>query len=147
MSHTATIKAIKIVSIVALRAALAELTKNGKRCELIENATPRAYYNNQQGLGQAPYVIRLADAKFDIGLYPSESGGYEARTDFWNGSVEKVLGVEACSATGKEQAKLGALFQMYGVHATMHEAKRKGYQCRRVKGKDGQEQVIISGVA
>lgn len=146
MSHTTKLESVTISSIPALRAALAELAKNGVRCSLKENATPRAYYSNQAGMGKAPYVIELADAKYDIGLYPDGKGGYTAATDFWGGSVQQQLGVQACSATGAEQAKMGKLFQSYAIHATMEEARKKGYTTRRVKGKDGSEQIVITGV-
>lgn len=115
-------------------------------CSLKENAVPRAYYSNQQGMGKAPYVIELSGSRYDIGLYPDGAGGYSAATDFWGGDVEKQLGVQACSATGKEQAKMGRLFQSYAIHATLEEARKKGYTARRVKGKDGTEQVVITGV-
>lgn len=150
MSHTTAIKAIKIVSIPALRAAVQELNKEGKRLTLIEcpnnPQSPRAYFSGQEGLGPAPYVIRVEDARYDIGIYPAEGGGYEARTDFWGGSVEKVVGVQACSATSKEQARLGSLFQMYAIHATMEQARKKGYSARRITGKDGAVQIEMTGM-
>ncbi len=146
MSHTASIKAVTIQSIAALRAAIAELNQKGKGLSLVENEKPRAYFASQAGMEQAPFVIKIANAKYDIGLYPLEGGGYEARTDFWGGSVEQVLGVQACSATSKEQAKLGVLFQNYAIHAAMEAARKKGYQCRRQVGKDGAEQVIVTGM-
>lgn len=118
----------------------------GVKCSLIENATPRAYFNNQQGMGVAPFVIRLDDCKYDIGIYQDGKGGYEARTDFWSGYVEKVVGVEACSVASKEQAKLGKLFQAYGIHAAMEQARKQGYTVRRVAGKNGAEQLIVTGM-
>lgn len=145
MSHTSTIQAVKILSIGALRAAVEELNSKGTRCSLIENARPRAYFADQDGMGQAPFVLQLADAKYDIGFYADGKGGYDARTDFWSGSVEKQLGVVACSSTGKEQAKLGKLFQAYGIHAAMETARKQGYTVRRVAGKEGAEQLIVTG--
>lgn len=147
MSHTASIKAVKIQSISALRAAVQELNeKHGIKCSLVENTKPRAYFQDQPGMGLAPFVLRLDDCKYDIGFYPDPKGGYEARTDFWQGHVEKVLGAQACSVASKEQAKLGKLFQSYGINAAMEQARKQGYTFRRQAGKDGAEQLIITGV-
>ena len=154
MSHTATVKAVRITNINALRAALVELNAQGIRCSLAENVKPRAFYENQDGMGVAPYVILLPDAKYDIGLYPSEGGGYEARTDFWKGSlgghsgkpVEDLLGARCSKAGNEEQAKLGKLFQAYGIHATIDEARKKGLSVRRISDADtGRVKLVLSG--
>lgn len=148
MSHTTSIKAVKIQSISALRSAVQELNdRHGIKCTLVENAKPRAYFTEQAGMGVAPFVLQLTDCKYDIGFYADPKGGFEARTDFWSGHVEKVLGVEACSTTGKEQAKLGKMFQAYGIHAAMEQARKQGYSVRRQAGKDGAEQLVVTGVA
>lgn len=146
MSHTATIKAIKIQSIAALRAAVREMNETGIKCELLEDGkAPRAFYPDQPGMGPAPYVLKLTDCRYDIGFYAVE-GGYEARTDFWAGHVEKVVGAEACSIESKDQAKLGKMFQMYGIHATIEAARKKGHTVMRKTGKDGAVQLIVSGM-
>lgn len=144
MSHTSVVKAITIRSITALNAAIAELNKTGVQMTLTPNAVPRAYFSSQAGMGQADYVIGLPGGRYDIGLYKTETG-YEARTDFWGGDIEKQLGAAASKPENKEQAKMGKLFQMYGVHAAMEEARKKGLQARRQKGADGREQVVVSG--
>lgn len=145
MSHTSSVKSIAISNVEALRAAVEELNANGVRCSLKENASPRAFYQNQTGLGKADYVIELKDSRYDVGLYKSATGGYEVRTDFWGKDVEGQLGAKA-SAPGKaEQARLGKLFQTYGIHAAMQEARKKGLMATRQKGADGREQVIVTG--
>lgn len=146
MSHTTSIKAIKIVSIAALEAAVKELAASGIRVTMSKGGTPRAYYPNQQGMGKADYVVSLADAKYDIGLY-KDKDGYEARTDFFGGSVEKVLGANARSPENAQQAKMGRLFQMYGVHAAMEQARRQGHSVRRVTQQDGTISLQITGSA
>lgn len=146
MSHTTSIKAIKIQSITALQAAIAELNQMGVRLTLTANQTPRAYFSNQQGMGKADYVIQLADAKYDIGLYKDEQGGgYEARTDFWNGEVERVLGAQARTPENALQAKMGRLFQTYGIHATMEQARKRGQTVRRIAKADGTVALEITG--
>lgn len=145
MSHTSTVKSIKIQSVTALRAAIAELATQGIRVSLVENDTPRAYFANQTGMGKADFVIKLADSPYDIGLYKAEDGSYEARTDFWAGAVERVLGAKARSAETTEQARMGKLFQMYGIHAATEAARRKGHMVRRIPKQDGTIALEITG--
>lgn len=123
------------------------MNQSGIKCVLKEDGkAPRAYYQDQQGMGPAPYVVHLVDCKYDIGLYKTEDGSYEARTDFWGGHVEKLVGVQACSVESKDQAKMGKLFQLYGIHATIEAARKKGQTVQRRVGKDGAVQLIVSGM-
>lgn len=145
MSHTATVKSIKITSLTALRSAVAELAQNGTRCSLIENSTPRAYFSNQAGMGQADFVLKLDASPYDIGLYKTEDGSYEARTDFYAGHIEKVLGAKACSVESAAQAKMGKLFQMYGIHAATEAARKKGHMVKRVNKEDGRVLLEVTG--
>lgn len=147
MSHTSSISAIKIVSVSALRAAVTELASQGIKCSLIENAVPRAYFTNQTGMGKADFVLKLDAAKYDIGLYKQDDGSYEARTDFYGGTVEAVLGGKATNAERTDQAKLGKLFQAYGLHVTMDEARRKGLSCKRVVKEDGTIRLVLTGAS
>lgn len=144
MSHTTAINSVVITDLAALNAAVEELRQNGVRCELINNATPRAYYDSQQGMGEAPMVLKLHDAQYDVGLYPTESGGYEARTDFWAGEVERVLGNPAESPEQREQAKLGKLFQTYAVCAAENHAAMNGYSTMRDVKDDGTVQLVLT---
>ncbi len=147
MSHTSTIKGIKITEVSALRKAVNELAKSGMKIELKENATPRAYFSNQAGMGKADFVVYLADAKYDIGLYKQADGTYEPRTDFFGGSVEKLLGAQASKKENTEQAKLGKLIQLYGIHAATEKATKQGYTVQRQFGKDGAIKLVIAGFA
>lgn len=144
MSHTSTIKSIAIVDIEALRAAVNELAKTGMKISLQEGGKPRAYFQDQQGMGNADFVIKLDSAKYDIGVYKNDAGTYELRTDFWSGSVENILGAQASAEDKREQAKLGKLYQMYGVHATLRQARKKGYSATRSVAKDGTIQLELS---
>lgn len=138
MSHTTSIKGIKITDAAILQAAVASLAKQGIRCSLLRDATPRAYYANQQGLGKADFVLQLGDASYDVGFYKQADGSYEPRTDFWGGSVAKVLGGVASEPEKTDQAKLGRLFQSYGVEAAVAKARRNGQTLTRTTGKNGE---------
>lgn len=144
MSHTTSIKSIKIQSVTALQAAITEMQQAGMKISLVPNATPRAYYANQAGMGQADFVIKLDDAPYDVGLYKTDDG-YEARTDFFQGHVERILGAQARSAATAQQAKLGKMYQLYGVHATMEQCRRKGQSVRRVVKADGTIALEVTG--
>lgn len=146
MSHTTAIKGIKISNIEALQLAVAELAQQGKNIELVPNAQPRAFYNNQDGMGVADFVIKLGDSRYDIGLYKQADGTYEPRTDFWGQDVQKILGGKATDKQYEEQAKLGLLFQSYAVNAVEQQCRFEGKSTRRqVDEKSGQIQVIVTG--
>jgi hypothetical protein len=146
MSHTTSIKGIKIVNIDALRLAVSDLAASGKKVELVENATPRAYFDNQEGMGVADYVIKLADAKYDIGLYKQQDGTYEPRTDFWGHSVEGVLGAKATDKQYTEQARLGLLFQAYAVNAAEQQARMEGKMTMRQSDPEtGRVTLVVTG--
>ncbi len=145
MSHTSSVKSIKIQSVVALRNAIKEMKEKGINCSLVENATPRAFYNGQAGMGVADFVLQLQDSKYDVGLYKQQDGSYEARTDFFLRSVENVLGVKASSKETELQAKMGKFFQAYAVCAAEEAARKKGYMCRRVSRQDGAVSIVVTG--
>lgn len=144
MSHTSEIKAITIVDIQALRQTIAELNKAGVVCTLIENATPRAYYPGQEGLGHAPFVLQMGDSPYDIGFYGDAKAGYNARTDFFGGHIEKLLGAKAAAGEEPGQAKMGKLFQSYAVNAAVRQAGKQGYKVMRSTQADGSVQLTMT---
>lgn len=146
MSHTTTIRAIKITSISALRAAISDLNASGVACTLVENATPRAYFKEQQGMGVAPYVLQMTASRYDIGFYLAQDGSYEARTDFWGKDIENLLGAKAGDSTRTDQAKMGKLYQLYGVNAATEAARKRGHAVRRItNAEDGTIKLEITG--
>lgn len=142
MSHTSTISNVVISDVGALQAAVTELNANGVSCTLVKEGTPRAYYDNQEGMGRAEYVLKLNDATYDVGFYRNDQGSLEARTDFYKGSVEKQLSVQD-EAAG-EQARLGKLYNLYAIHATTRKAVQQGYNVRRVNNANGSVRLVVS---
>lgn len=145
MSHTTKIPGIKIVSVSALRSAVAELAKQGIKITLKEKAKPRAYYAQQEGMGVADFVVELGDSSYDVGLYKQADGSYEPRFDAWAGNIERILGAKASKAENTDQAKLGKLMQMYGVMVATEKAKKQGLVVRRIEGKDGAIKLVLNG--
>lgn len=144
MSHTATINTLMLSDKHAIEAAVAELKSKGLKCDLLENAIPRAYYSNQKGMGKADMVLKLHDSKYDVGLYKNESGEYESRCDFWDGDIERQLGVTPGKDDDRLQAKLGRLYRGYAVHAASRAAIQKGYQVTRNDKADGSTQLTVT---
>lgn len=148
MSHTSIINSVVFSDVAALRSAIKELASLGVKCELLENAIPRAYYIKQAGMGIAPLVVKLTDGPYDVGLYQRQgTSEYEARADFYAGYVEKVLGVSCPVGGNKDQAKMGKLYQMYAVHAATRKAIQEGHQVSRVNQADGSVQLEVSVAA
>jgi len=110
MSHFTEIKT-EIRDINALRGACAELG-----LELLENATARGFAQNTI---KGEFVIKL-NGPYDVAVTKQNNGSYGLTADLWAGHVEKELGKD-----------FGRLKQMYGVHKTTLEARRKGYNVRR----------------
>lgn len=142
MSHTTTIDGIVITDVNALRGAVRHLQQAGVRVELKENVKPRAYTATQSGMNQpADFCLYLQDASYDVGLYRRSDGqGFEARTDFWNGSVEKVLGNKGSS----NQARLGKLYQAYNEEVLVNMATSQGQNVSRHVLDDGRVQLRVS---
>ena len=144
MSHTTTIRNVLITDVSALRAAVAELKQQGVQCDLLENMIPRGYYDSQAGLEKAPLVLRLPDSRYDVGFYETEQKeGFEARTDFFGGDVQKILGVTPGENDDREQAKMGKLYHLYAIHAATQAAVRQGHAVNRVNNADGSVQLQV----
>ena len=125
MSHFTTIQT-QVRDLDALRQALGELG-----LALLEKATARGYGNNTL---KGDYVIRLK-GPYDIALNKTPDGSYGLTTDWWDGHVEKEVG-----------AGFGRLLQLYGIHKTMIEARKRGHLVQRKAQRDGSVKLVIGGV-
>jgi len=126
MSHFVAIKT-SVKDVNALRKACEELG-----LELLEKGTARGYSRNTI---KGDYVIRLK-GPYDIAAnLDKESGSYGFSTDWWDGHVEKEV--------GKGYAKL---LQLYAVHKTQIEARKKGLTYRRQLLGDGSVKIMIGGL-
>jgi hypothetical protein len=145
MSHTTTIGGIVISDMDALNAAIAELNTHGINCELLKGAQARAYYGNQKGMENPEYTIHLKDCRYDVGLYRTQNGdGLEARADFWEGHIERQLGVTPGPNDDHTQAKIGKLYNTYAVQAASRKAIQQGMRVQRVNHADGSVQLRIA---
>ena len=125
MSHFTTIET-QVRDIDALRHALDELG-----LPLHEKTTARGYANNKL---RGDFVIRLK-GPYDIALNKTGDGSYGLTTDWWDGHVEKEVG-----------GKFGRLLQLYGIHKTTIEARKRGHMVQRKTQRDGSIKLTIGGV-
>ncbi len=125
MSHFTTIQT-QVRDLDALRSALGELGVT-----LLEKTNARGYAGNQL---KGDYVIRL-QGPYDIALNQTPDGSYGLTTDWWDGHVEKEVG-----------AKFGRLLQLYGIHKTTIEARKRGHFVQRKAQRDGSIKLTIGGV-
>ena len=110
MSHFTTIKT-QIKDLEALRLALQEMGLT-----LLSNATARGFIESTT---TGEYVVKLK-GPYDIALNKQPDGTYGLTTDWWAEHVEKEVG-----------KNYGKLFQLYGVHKAIQEAKKKGFTANR----------------
>jgi hypothetical protein len=125
MSHFTTIQT-QVRDLDALRAALGELG-----LALHEKTNARGYENNKL---KGDYVIRLK-GPYDVALNKTPDGSYGMTADWWEGHVEKEVGF-----------KFGRLLQLYGIHKTMIEARKRGHMVQRKAQRDGSIKLVIGGV-
>lgn len=156
MSHTSKISRVRIMDLSHLQGAIAELKREGIPVEMTTGGTPRAYYDNQQGLGPAEHVIHLGGGcPYDIGVYKADDGrGYELRSDLFMGHVATVVGVDPTpflkgTETRDEreqiegQAAMGRIYQRYALVASEREAARQGHTTQRIEGQNGGMQLKV----
>lgn len=125
MSHFTTVET-QVRDIGALRKACTEMD-----LVLTDNAMARGY-GAQKTRGE--YVIRLK-GPYDIALNREHNGSYGLTTDWWAGHVEREVGKE-----------YGRLLQLYAVHKTQIEARKRGRTCRRKQLADGSIKLVLGGV-
>ena len=117
MSHFVTIET-QIRDVAALEDACTELG-----VELLQDAEARGYATQTR---RGDLVIRLKGPYDIAGNRASDKEPYTLTTDWWNGHVEKEVG-----------PKYGRLLQLYGVHKTTREARRKRLRVTRHTETDG----------
>jgi hypothetical protein len=124
MSHTTTLRTIKINNTTALKESVEYLQSQGIQCELLEDTKPRMYYQNQHG--KCDFVLRLKDSEYDIGFDKQTDGSYAPVFDSWAGHIAKQVGIPtSCkvpqSAEEKQVAAVSRLLDCYAVHAAKQE--------------------------
>lgn len=148
MSHTTTIRGVKITDIAALRSAVAELQAQGVNCTLMENTKPRMYYANQHGV--CPYVLRLDNSPYDVGFDQQEDGSYVPVFDEWAGKVRGQIGATCPlpnTEEGRAQHAIGRLMQGYAKHAAMNAALAQGYMIESCEtDQQGNVQLVLAGM-
>ena len=125
MSHFTTIQT-QIKDIEALREACAEL-----ELELLSKAEARGYGSTSH---RGEFVIRLK-GPYDVALNRQPDSTYGLTTDWWDGHVEKEVG-----------GHYGRLLQLYAVHKTAREARKRGLSVQRTLRTDGSIKLTLGGL-
>jgi len=125
MSHFTTINT-QIKDLVALRAAVKELG-----FELLSNTDARGY-STMKTHGQ--YVVRLK-GPYDIAVNQQPDGTFGLTTDWFAGHVEKEVG-----------PKFGRILQLYAIHKTTQEARKKGFLVQRKPQTNGSIKLVLQTV-
>lgn len=148
MSHTTTIKSVKITDINALRAAVADLQAQGVKCSLKENVRPRMYYGNQHGV--CPFVLHLEGSRYDVGFDKQKDGSYVPVFDEWQGHVGGQIGATCPmpnSPEGRAQHAIGRMLQGYAKHAAMNAALAQGYMVESCETDEkGNVNLVLAGM-
>jgi len=124
MSHFTEIKT-QIKDIEALRLACQEMG-----LPLLQDTEARGYYENKT---KGDYVIKLK-GPYDIAVNKQPDGAFGLTSDLWQGHVEKAVG-----------QGYGKLLQLYGVHKTTIEARKKGLSVQRRQQQNGGIKLVLMG--
>lgn len=131
MSHTTTLKGVKIMDRKAIEQAVTDLKAAGVKVELKLNAVPRMYYDHQQAeVGKCDYVLHLPQSRYDVGLKWNEKAKeFDVIFDEFMGDVRNQIGA-ACPLDNqdrKAEHAIGRFSQRYGVNAAKNMARSQGY--------------------
>ena len=148
MSHTTTLKGLQIRDVAAMQSAVAELQSQGVKCTLVQSVVPRMYYNNQHKA--CAYVLRLDDAKYDVGFDLQSDGTYSPVFDEWANIVGGKIGATCPmprTAEGRAQHQIGRFLQSYAKHATMNAAAAQGYMVESATtDEEGNVHLVLAGM-
>lgn len=127
MSHTTTLKGIKIVDIAALEEAVEYIANvEGKKVSLLRNTRPRMYSREQEVM--CDYVVKLP-GPYDVGFERQSDGSYAPLFDSYLGHVRAAIGAPT-GITDKNNPNLlniSKLVDLYGVHAAQNQLAKDGY--------------------
>ncbi len=123
MSHFTTVKT-QIKDIEALRSACQEMGLS-----LLQNAEARGY---RQTKIKGDYVIQLK-GPYDIALNKQPDGSFRLTAHLWQDHVENEVG-----------RFYGKLLQLYGVHKTIDEARKRGHLVTRSQQQNGAIKLSVS---
>lgn len=148
MSHTTKLKSVEIKDVSALFSAVGDLKAAGIRCDLVQNAKPRMYYNDQHG--QCAYVLKLHDSQYDVGFDLQKDGTYAPVFDEWGNYVGGQIGA-ACpmpnTQEGRAQHAIGKFLQSYAKHAAINAAVAQGYMVEGTEvDADGNVHLMLAGM-
>ncbi len=139
MSHTTKVKSVVIRDVRAIRAAVQELQRAGRKIALKENAVPRMYYKDQfqnsTKRQTAEYVIEcqgmsnITGKPCDVGLVKQDDGTFVPYLDTWGNYVKEHCGNPFQSTHSLRSATLPCTAfpapEAVSIHALLAECDRE----------------------
>lgn len=150
MSHTTTLRGIKMTDAHAIEQAVADLKAKGISISLLKNAKPRMYYAHQAAeVGNCDYVLKLP-GRYDVGFKKdAKTGEYVVFMDTWGGDIKNAIGA-ACPLSQDQYDRagehaIGQFTQRYGVNAAKNEARNNGLFVTETMSDTGEIQLVVEG--
>jgi hypothetical protein len=136
MSHITTMTA-QVKDLDAVERAVKELGGT-----LVRNQQTHTYYGGAQG--KCDHAIKLPGTSYEIGLVlDQQTGAYKLAYDSFCPVVARVTGT-AYGGGAKFVDGQKTLMQLYGVHKTALEMRRRGYSVQTLT-KGNQMKVVVTG--
>lgn len=140
-----------------MRAAVADLVKEGVKCELVTEGPGASTFRTYPGESpRCDAVIKFANGRYDIGLVKKSDGSYTPRFDPYSDITSQ--GMQAphaaelvCELSGSRdsqyaQRAIGKLMQFYSANIIERQAARAGKRTTREWDKaKAQLNVVVSG--
>lgn len=130
MSHTTTLKTVKIVDIDALQRAVNYLAEEEKvNISLVKNARPRMYSRDQEVM--CDYVVKLPKSRYDVGFQKQKDGSYVPIFDTYLNSIRNQIGaaqtVEADTPEEIAMLSVSRLVDVYAIMAVKNQLSEEGF--------------------
>lgn len=156
MSHVCEIRT-KLTDLDAIKAACDELGltfKSGQQTykwygySVDDHPLPHGFQKDD--LGKCEHAIGVPGTDWEVGVCRrrnpdgSLADGYTLLCDFWGSKGRPIFDALGGTADGKEMT-FSRFTQAYAVAKATKAAKAKGYLVRRVAGKNGAVQLVVTG--
>ena len=162
MSNNTIIETVEIKNANAIFAAVAELQREGVKCELVENQTPRLYNERMMAeCGECDYVLKLHDSAYDVGFKRKEDNSYSMVLDTYRAEVGQIIGSKSVNwkkliEDGKHghyvhpehgtAVHVGHFAQTYTKHAVMQKAAQQGHTVKSCGYNAKGKLILVVGV-
>ena len=143
MSHTTTVKSIKVTDLAVLERAVTRLAQQkGVDLRFERDSQCRLWFNSPV----MPAVVKVPGCKFDVGFKANEDGTYSPQFDAHGGWLYPYTGGGAEIAETSDEKKLsmiGGLMQAYAIEAVNNVAGNSNAMVQENWNSDTGEMVML----